>query len=1188
MIEASSMLGVLGDLDRKVRQEVLNGKSALHIAIEVDDKLYESCIKELTEIINHLAGNNGRQKLLNLVRYWLIPNEIAMPRYAIKILWFRTAFDNYNGQFYVRDFHRRLGVGDVYLNGDFELTDALNAFRSSSPFPFCGLPEFREYVWFHGHPVAGQTSDLQEVVNCAIRSDEDNRFNPHNPGYAQYEFARSMLKRHEDEWHRGDDFRRVLTEFCNPEFSIENAERWVRRILQNFPPRDFGKCDFYLRWHSGDNHGDGIVGWDRFKFADGNDLLVQCTGMQETRTTIPQCGRLAQPVGLRDGQVSGGWRRPNGVAVEFTYDEIDVNNLCEGIWFRHKTKNDTWWERASALRNRNNIELKSAKNIPANKRQVLIVRRVESADRPAIDLPDGVRVESECNVRIKLGLNGGDCGYGQYNFTLLELTRSREERTIEAYGFTARVNSGGMQIEADDSLDGVADFEDSLIVSVSQSLHCDGSSLEADNFEWQINGRIVEGKEECTIPQDVPLGQKIRVVCKVGLKQATCQLVVFPEEVVSAVRGAGGVPAGWRIEEEESAGSDYITNAIDGYEVVRVINPQNAIVGVFRSLRGPIWWLESAAGYDEKTRCCQSREFGRDGVGNWSLAFPRSCEQQIKGVLTFDGRTIGSAVEEFSDYLRVRLSALTAEEGVISLEDLSSSHELKVGDTVVAKWSSVPSKLTFVNTEHGLAIYVPETYDHPTIGVAFFADNIGKEDFVASNLREFSVNEINNSRLVSVEEWKNEIVERHRSSEIFLGLRLDTGARSALFARDFLDPDKFRLMKVSDGDTPLTQDSLVFKFLSFCVNEIALDGSHPYRVSRVLQMLIPRTQDVQNVEPVDVATEALPETLPIQYRTIVNRRIANEYAQYDQDTEVTHEKVVKLDSDFELVLRLGINPIVESGLFNDYCRCLSGCTNGGVADFIRADSSRLAIPILVQFLLERRYPSHYWYNNLQTDIGLPAVNGLGVYGNVNGARRRLSSVGPIPYAFQGRYGVRLTFDGVDVDVRDGHGDCMLLEDGTQWERCLVRAFDDTLVNVLPTDAEPELQCGHDDEAIRRVTNGSIDLAESNRGGLLSSWSIRLIQECVSFVHENNDQYTGYSSGLKCVILSGLFLALRAYIATRGGNPAGSGQFQYDYDSLVAEIYSTDEKQSAYGKTFTYSMCFMLTMLHYLNFTNNAQ
>ena len=1184
MIEASTMVGVLGVLDRKVRQEVLNGKSALQIAIEVDDNLYESCINELKEIINHCAYNNSRQKLLNLVRDWPV-EEVAIPRYAIKILWFRTAFDNYNGRFYVRDFHRKLGIGDVNLNGDFELTAALNEFRSGVPFPFCGLQEFREYVWFHGHPELGHTSDLQEVVNCAIRSDEENRFNPHNSEYAQsqYEFVRSMLAPHEDEWHRGDDFRRVLTEFCDPEFCIENAEPWVRRILQNFPPRDFGKCDFYLRWHSGDNHGDGIVGWDRFKFANGNDLLVQCTGMQEKRTAIPQCGRLAQPVGISDDKVFGRWRRPNGVAVEFTYDEIDFNDLCEGIWFRHKTKNDTWWERASALKNRNDIELKTAKTIPANKQQVLIVRRIESADHPAIDLPDGVRMESECNVRISFGAKGGNCEYGQYSFTVLALTRSREVRTIELYGFKARINSRGMQIEADDSLDGVADFEDCLIVSDSQSVYCDGSSPEADHFEWQINGRIVEGKEECIIPQDVPLGQKIQAVCKVGTKRAKCQLVVFPEEVVSAIRGEGGVPDGWRIEEEERAGSGYITNAIDGYEVVRVINPHNAAVGVFRTLSDPIWWLESAAGYDENTCCCQPKEFGRGGVDNWSLAFPRSCELQIKGVLTFDGRAIGSAVEEFCDYLLVRLSALMAEDGVISQEDLSSSHELKIGDTVVAKWPSVPSKLTFVNTEDGLAIYVPEAYNQSTIEVAFFADNIGKEDFVASNHREFSANEINNSRLVSVEEWKNEIVERHHSSEIFLGLRLDTDARSVLFARDFLDPDKFRLMKVSDGDTPLTQDSLVVKFLLFCAKEIALAENHPYWRSRVWQKLMLHNQDVQKVEPVDVAIEALPEAHRIRYRRIVNRRITNEYEQYDRDTEVTHEKVAKLDSDFELVLRLGINPIVESGLFNDYCRCLSGCTNGGVSDFIREDSSRLAIPMLVQFLLERSYP----FNNLIKDIGLPEVRGLGVYGSVSGSRRRLSSVGPIPYAFQGRYGVRLTFEGVNVDVVDGHGACMLPADETQWKQCLVRAFDETLFNVLPNDDEPELQSVHDNDAIRCVANGSIALARSNQGVLLSSWSFMLIRRCVSFVYNNNDQYTGYSPELKCVILSGLFLALRAYIATRGGNPAGSGHSQYDYDSLVAEIYSTDENQRAYGKTFTYSMCFMLTMLHYLNFTNKA-
>ena len=232
MPEASNAVGFLGELDRIVYQKVREGKSALRIALEINDSQYQRSLEELRQIIGWNAHGDDRCKLWNLTTI----KEV----YAVKILWFRTAYEKYNGRNTDEVFRRELGIGNVYMNNDYELSEKLRNFKEREPFPLYRpygaqnfLHGFREYVWFHASE-NHTTNDLYGVVQRAIGLDETERFNPQNYQEGEYQFAYKMLERLNDPWHRGDDFREVVGKFCDKECNIAEEAEWIQKIVRNF------------------------------------------------------------------------------------------------------------------------------------------------------------------------------------------------------------------------------------------------------------------------------------------------------------------------------------------------------------------------------------------------------------------------------------------------------------------------------------------------------------------------------------------------------------------------------------------------------------------------------------------------------------------------------------------------------------------------------------------------------------------------------------------------------------------------------------------------------------------------------------------------------------------------------------------------------------------------------------------
>ena len=1190
MIEPSNAVGFLGELDRTVYQKVKEGKSAMRIALEIDDIQYEECINELRQIIEW-RSNESLQKLSNLVS--------IQEKYAVKILWFRVAFEKYDGQNTDIVFLNELGIMSINLQNQYELAERWSSFKSNEPFPLWRpggqgrfLQGFREYVWFNAD--ARNTQDLYNVVRRAIRLDEEKRFNPECYPENEYAFVRNMLSRPNDKWHRGNDFREVVEKYCDRECNIEEEAEWVKKIVRNFPKRDFAQCDFYLRWDPGNVNMEGVVCWDKFNLVSANNVTLSCTGMGDITRNLPANGRITQPVPMNVTSVVAECKIGDNILSSFNFDQIDTNTLCEGIWFRHCRTNDSLWERATSLKDCEGNELRKKRMIPANKKEALIICRCGS-ECLDVQLPFGVKTKGSYHVVVR---NSNYSAIQEYNLTLLEICdRSVEVRKITTSRFEAEINTCGVKVVVDEEFECVGEYEDCLLMAASQSLRCEGLA-NGDEPEWSIDKEVVSRGVKCVLPENISIGRKIRISCRIGERVDRRTIVVLPSNVFAAINGESNLPEGWKIDQVEKTGEDYIDAAIEGVEVVSIINPDGDVcVRIARQIDEPIWWLQTAAGYNNDTRCCQERDFENDIVDGWFLAFPYKSRQKIVDSLTLDGGKIKPNIEEFIGYFRVDLSSLLKGFGTIIHEEaLCSNHTLKIGGQIVAKWTAKPNRLTFVQTQSGLAVYVPENYDCPFVGVAYYPDNIDNDFLKLNNIHEFETPQGGDCRLICVEDWKNNLIKTYRASEIFIGLRLSLDANAPMFFGDFLKSDKFYLVKVSDGDCELQNDSVALQILGLLERRF-LPEDNPYRSSRiwrrlfegnVLQPVIEDAHDVGEIENNNYLNLdrriAAPSVLDF-----FSRRERKEYEEYDKQAEETLKKVREFDSAFKVALQMGFNPLVESNLFSGFSRVLFGSNNGGVSDFIEENPSAIATPILVQFLLNNNFP----YANLTGLLGLPEIRGLGVVGIVRGSSIQLTEVRPHPHT-QGSDNLCLCFGGNNVLIVDRVSliQCQLDVDSTRWENNFLRALAGTLRDVCPppTDEIDIFEGLFSDDIVKQICNDLIELVKSvkkSSGDVLSSWITRMIGQSMVLVYGKKDQRYEYTSAMQCVILGGMFLGVRAYVVKRNGD-IPQEVTSYDYNSLVTNIYLDADRQRVYGKVFVYSMCFMLSMLHCLNLKENVQ
>ena len=1180
MKEPSKADGFFGELDRTVYDKVNEGKSALRIALELSDDQYNKGIDELKDKIGNGGENNKINNLINLY------NSFA---YAFKILWFRIAFEKYDGQNTDDIFLTELGVNE-------QANERVGYIKISEPFPLNGndngrfVQGFREYVWFNAN--ARNTQDLYNVVRRAISLDKEERFNPECYPENEYTFVRKTLSRTNDEWHRGDDFREVMGKYCDRECNIEEEDEWIKKIVAKFPKRDFAQCDFYLRWNPGNVNIEGVVCWDKFNLESANNVTLSCTGMGDVTRNLPANGRITQPVPMNVTSVVAECEIGDNILSSFNFDQIDTNALCEGIWFRHGRTNDSLWERATSLKDCKGKELRKKRMIPANKKEALIICRCGS-ECLDVQLPSGVKTKGSYHVLVR---NSNFSVIQEYNLTLLEICdRSVEVRKITARGFEAEINTCGVKIVVDEEFECVGEYEDYLLVEASQALSCEGLA-NGEEPEWSIDKEVISRGEKCVLPKNISIGRKIRISCRVGERVDRRTIVVLPSDVFSAITGKTNLPDGWKIDQVEKTGEDYIDAAIEGVEVVSIINPDGVVCArIARQIDEPIWWLQTAAGYNNDTQCCQERDFKNDNVNGWFLAFPYKSRQQIVDSLILDGSKVKPNLEEFVGYFRVGLSSLLKGFGTIIHEDaLSSNHTLKIGGQIVAKWTAKPNRLTFVQTQSGLAVYVPENYDCPFVGVAYYPDNIDNDFLKLNNIQEFETSQGGDRRLICIEDWKNNLIETYHTSEIFMGLRLSLDANAPMFFGDFLKSDKFYLVKVSDGDCELRNDSVALQILRLLERRF-LPEDNPYRFSRiwrrlfegnVLQSVIEDAHDVGEIEN----NNYLNLDRRIVASSVVDffsRRERKEYEEYDKQAEETLKKMGEFDSAFKVALQMGFNPLVQSNLFSGFSRVLFGSNNGGVSDFIKENPSAIATPILVQFLLNNNFP----YANFTDLLGLPEINGLGVSGIVGGFARQLAYVRPHPHT-QGPDNLCLCFGGNNVLIVDRvpHIQCQLDVNSTRWDDKFLKALKKTLGKVVPNPNEEveEFENLFEANESRIIAACSIDLCRKNNNVVFSYWAMQMIEKSVVFVYNRNGNNDGYTDAIRCVILGGFFLGLRAYVSNCNGIMDIDPRLRFDYNSLVTNIYLDADRQRVYGKVFVYSMCFMLSMLHCLNLKENVQ
>ena len=87
-----------------------------------------------------------------------------------------------------------------------------------------------------------------------------------------------------------------------------------------------------------------------------------------------------------------------------------------------------------------------------------------------------------------------------------------------------------------------------------------------------INGyfdnNVICTGEVCVIPEDVPIGQQVRISCRAGNRVDRRRMVVLPSEIFKAINGEANLRKEWRIVREEKIGEEYIDAAIEGIEVI--------------------------------------------------------------------------------------------------------------------------------------------------------------------------------------------------------------------------------------------------------------------------------------------------------------------------------------------------------------------------------------------------------------------------------------------------------------------------------------------------------------------------------------------------------------------------------------------------------------------------------------------
>ena len=248
----------LGSLDREVYRRVTQGQSALQIALTDDlgeglDNWYEPALNELRDKIkNNIPGQAGYEPISGILN--------STP-YASKILWFRIAYEEFDG----RDYKKCVADN---IRGLIENDLTQFAGNVCGPFPLNNLNQFCNYVWFLAKADGNSNSRLKKGLRAAVRGSDD---------LDRYEVIATLLNSEND---NGNDFRNFVRWFKENRLDDQDVDCWKKRIandfLKAFPRYDDANadCGYYLHWHKeGSLPPRPIFGISKVQLRNGYDRL---------------------------------------------------------------------------------------------------------------------------------------------------------------------------------------------------------------------------------------------------------------------------------------------------------------------------------------------------------------------------------------------------------------------------------------------------------------------------------------------------------------------------------------------------------------------------------------------------------------------------------------------------------------------------------------------------------------------------------------------------------------------------------------------------------------------------------------------------------------------------------------------------------------------------------------------------
>lgn len=220
---------VLQLLDDAIKCRAQQGESVLRLVLANDllptaENWYNHCVDALKEKLSHVPGVNDRQLLLLFKRY----------PYAVKIIWFRLAYEEYRGDNYQKVFADCFGINLTPLNRS-QLMD----FACVKPFAFEDEVSFRSYLWClrfanEGDSVRGISSFTARALRVIDNMEEGEACSSDSELYSRLENGQDVCKHIrivlKSEWRR--DFVEFIHVFKN-RHALGNENPWLGELYES-------------------------------------------------------------------------------------------------------------------------------------------------------------------------------------------------------------------------------------------------------------------------------------------------------------------------------------------------------------------------------------------------------------------------------------------------------------------------------------------------------------------------------------------------------------------------------------------------------------------------------------------------------------------------------------------------------------------------------------------------------------------------------------------------------------------------------------------------------------------------------------------------------------------------------------------------------------------------------------------